>query len=353
MTTQSAAASDFDVPVVEFQNVCRHFGDHIALSNLSFSVKKAEILGIIGHSGAGKTTLLRCLAGLEKPDTGQVKIEGKDMSSLPDKELLPLRQRIGLVFQHFNLLSSKNILKNVALPLKIAGYSKEQRYKKAADLLELVGLPDKAYHYPAQLSGGQKQRVGIARALAADPALLLCDEATSALDPETTRSIIDLLLHINKQLKLTIVLITHEMSVIRLLADRVIVLQQGKIIEEGPVTHVFSHPKTETTQQLLTEEQPSLPDSIVKKLHADAQPNDYAILRVVMLGDIVRRPLIAALQKEHNISAILLEGGITHIREIPIGTLFLAVPAKHSRQTIEALTGMGVETVESIGYVLL
>lgn len=342
-----------DLPVIEFDNVCRNFGNHAALSNLTFSIQKGEIVGIIGHSGAGKTTLLRCLAGLEKPTSGNVKIEGKDIAHLPEKALIPLRQRIGLVFQHFNLLNSKNVLNNIALPLKIAGISKAKRIEKAKELLELVGIPDKALNYPAQLSGGQKQRVGIARALAANPALLLCDEATSALDPETTRSIIELLLRINQKLKLTIVLITHEMSVIRLLADRVFVLQKGKIIEEGAVGQVFAHPQSETTLQLLQEEQPALPQSISQNIHPNPDRNDHAILHVVMMGKVVRDPLIANLQKNYQISAVLLEGNITHIRETPIGTTFLAVPADQWQQTIIALTSMGVETVEKVGYVRL
>lgn len=342
-----------DLPVIEFDNVCRNFGNHAALSNLTFSIQKGEIVGIIGHSGAGKTTLLRCLAGLEKPTSGKVKIEGKDIAHLPEKALIPLRQRIGLVFQHFNLLNSKNVLNNIALPLKIAGIPKAKRIEKAKELLELVGIPDKALNYPAQLSGGQKQRVGIARALAANPALLLCDEATSALDPETTRSIIELLLRINQKLRLTIVLITHEMSVIRLLADRVFVLQKGKIIEEGAVGKVFAHPQSETTQQLLQEEQPSLPQSISQNIHPNPDRNDHAILHVVMMGKVVRDPLIANLQKDYQISAVLLEGNITHIRETPIGTTFLAVPADQWQQTITALTSMGVETVEKVGYVRL
>lgn len=342
-----------DLPVIEFDNVCRNFGNHAALSNLTFSIQKGEIVGIIGHSGAGKTTLLRCLAGLEKPTSGKVKIEGKDIAHLPEKALIPLRQRIGLVFQHFNLLNSKNVLNNIALPLKIAGIPKAKRIEKAKELLELVGIPDKALNYPAQLSGGQKQRVGIARALAANPALLLCDEATSALDPETTRSIIELLLRINQKLKLTIVLITHEMSVIRLLADRVFVLQKGKIIEEGAVGQVFAHPQSETTQQLLQEEQPALPQSISQNIHPNPDRNDHAILHVVMMGKVVRDPLIANLQKDYHISAVLLEGNITHIRETPIGTTFLAVPADQWQQTITALTSMGVETVEKVGYVRL
>lgn len=353
MTLSPSDIPNSTTPVVEFKEVCRSFGGHVALSNLSFQVKKGEIMGIIGHSGAGKTTLLRCLAGLEKPDTGEVRIEGKNIANLPRKELLPLQQRIGLVFQHFNLLSAKTVIDNIILPLKISGLYAGKHHERAKELLELVGLPDKANDYPAQLSGGQKQRVGIARALAANPALLLCDEATSALDPETTRSIIDLLLQINKQLKLTIVLITHEMSVVRLLADRVIVLNKGQIAEEGHVTQIFSHPKTDITKQLLTEERPALPDSITRLLHSDPNPNDYAILHVIMLGTVVRKPLIADLQKDYNISASLLEGSISHIRETPIGTSFLAVPADDCNKTIDALNDMGVESVESLGYVSL
>lgn len=353
MTLSPSDIPNSTTPVVEFKEVCRSFGGHVALSNLSFQVKKGEIMGIIGHSGAGKTTLLRCLAGLEKPDTGEVRIEGKNIANLPRKELLPLQQRIGLVFQHFNLLSAKTVIDNIILPLKISGLYAGKHQERAKELLALVSLPDKANDYPAQLSGGQKQRVGIARALAANPALLLCDEATSALDPETTRSIIDLLLQINKQLKLTIVLITHEMSVVRLLADRVIVLNKGQIAEEGHVTKIFSHPKTDITKQLLTEERPALPDSITRLLHSDPQPNDYAILHVIMLGTVVRKPLIADLQKDYNISASLLEGSISHIRETPIGTSFLAVPADDCNKTIDALNDMGVESVESLGYVSL
>ncbi|CAK7193350.1 Methionine import ATP-binding protein MetN 2 [Commensalibacter sp. Nvir] len=349
----SAVKEPSDLPVVEFEEVYRNFSGHVALSNLSFHVKKGEIMGIIGHSGAGKTTLLRCLAGLEKPDSGKVKIEGNDIASLPRNELLPLRQRIGLIFQHFNLISSKTIIDNIALPLKISGVYKRKRLARAQELLELVGLPDKAYAYPAQLSGGQKQRVGIARALAANPALLLCDEATSALDPETTRSIVDLLIKINKQFNLTIVLITHEMSVIRLLADRVIVLQKGKIIEEGPVTQIFAKPKSEVTKQLLSEEQPTLPATILNHIHQKAEPNDYAIIHVTMLGDVIREPLIANIQKEFSISVILLEGRISHIRETPIGTMFLAVSAHHHTQAMKAFIALGVETVESLGYVSL
>jgi D-methionine transport system ATP-binding protein len=206
--------------VVRLTDVKRRFGTTAALDGISLTVKRGEILGIIGRSGAGKSTLIRCLNGLERADSGEILIEGRDITGLSEQDLQPLRRRIGMIFQHFNLLSAKTVEENVALPLKIEGLAKSERLKRAHELLELVGLADKAKAYPSSLSGGQKQRVGIARALAARPALLLSDEATSALDPETTRSILALLKDINRKLGLTILLITHEMEVVRGIADR-------------------------------------------------------------------------------------------------------------------------------------
>ena len=220
--------------VVRIVDLKRRFGQTPAVDGVSLTVRKGEILGIIGRSGAGKSTLIRCLNGLERPDSGQIFVEGREITGLSERDLQPLRRRIGMIFQHFNLLSAKSVEDNVALPLKIEGRPKAERLKRAAELLELVGLADKAKAYPASLSGGQKQRVGIARALAARPALLLSDEATSALDPETTRSILALLKDINQKLGLTILLITHEMEVIRTIADRVAVIDAGRIVEEGP-----------------------------------------------------------------------------------------------------------------------
>ncbi|MBB3593431.1 ABC-type methionine transport system ATPase subunit [Rhizobium sp. BK529] len=219
--------------VVRLTDVRRRFGTTPALDGISLSVKKGEILGIIGRSGAGKSTLIRCLNGLERADSGEIVIEGRNITGLGEQELQPLRRRIGMIFQHFNLLSAKTVEENVVLPLKIEGVVKAERSKRAHELLELVGLSDKASAYPSSLSGGQKQRVGIARALAARPALLLSDEATSALDPETTRSILTLLKDINRKLGLTILLITHEMEVVRGIADRVAVIDTGRIVEEG------------------------------------------------------------------------------------------------------------------------
>ncbi|MGO7163185.1 methionine ABC transporter ATP-binding protein, partial [Rhizobium johnstonii] len=265
---QSRAAASEEV--VRLTDVKRRFGTTAALDGISLTVKRGEILGIIGRSGAGKSTLIRCLNGLERADSGEILIEGRDITGLSEQELQPLRRRIGMIFQHFNLLSAQTVEENVALPLKIEGLAKSERLKRAHELLELVGLADKAKAYPASLSGGQKQRVGIARALAARPALLLSDEATSALDPETTRSILALLKDINRKLGLTILLITHEMEVVRGIADRVAVIDAGRIVEEGQVWSVFANPQAEITGSLLGGIRPQLPEHIAGRLSATA-----------------------------------------------------------------------------------
>jgi D-methionine transport system ATP-binding protein len=237
---------------LRLSGVTKRFGALAAIEDISLEVRRGEILGIIGRSGAGKSTLIRCLNGLEKPDHGRIEIGGRDIVPLNERGLRAVRGRIGMIFQHFNLIAQKSVASNVALPLKIAGWDRAKRKTRVAELLDLVGLSAKADAYPAQLSGGQKQRVGIARALAASPDLLLSDEATSALDPETTTSILMLLKDINRKLGLTILLITHEMSVIRAVTDRVVVLDHGKIVEQGDTERVFAAPKAELTQRLLT-----------------------------------------------------------------------------------------------------
>jgi D-methionine transport system ATP-binding protein len=238
-------------PLVTVERLCRRFGKTQALADISFTLERGQVLSVIGRSGAGKSTLLRCLNGLERPDEGRIVIDGKDIVGCGEGDLRTVRQRTGMIFQHFNLLSAKTALGNVALPLKLRGIGRAARHARAAELLDLVGLAAKAGDYPAQLSGGQKQRVGIARALASDPALLLCDEATSALDPEATLSILELLGRINRELGLTIVLITHEMNVARMIADRVLVLAAGRIVEEGVTREVLSHPQAAETRLML------------------------------------------------------------------------------------------------------
>lgn len=238
-------------PLVSVEHLDRRFGATRAVEDISFTLGRGQILGVIGRSGAGKSTLLRCLNGLERPDAGRIVIDGVEITGKTETELRAIRQRIGMIFQHFNLLAARTVLANVALPLKLVGVSHAARLARARELLDLVGLADKADSYPARLSGGQKQRVGIARALAADPVLLLCDEATSALDPETTQSILELLRGINRRLGLTIVLITHEMNVARQIADRVMVLAAGRIVEEGPTASVLSAPRASETRLML------------------------------------------------------------------------------------------------------
>jgi D-methionine transport system ATP-binding protein len=338
-------------PIVEMKDVRRMFGNTAAINGVSLSVSRGEILGIIGRSGAGKSTLIRCVNGLEKPDSGSIRIEGREISGLGETELRPLRRRIGMVFQHFNLLSAKTVTDNIALPLKIAGKSRTERARRVTELLELVGLSDKANHYPAQLSGGQKQRVGIARALAAEPALLLSDEATSALDPETTQSILALLKDINTKLGLTILLITHEMDVIRRIADRVIVLDHGAIAEEGPVWKVFANPQSPVTQSMLQVLTPELPASWRARLTDKA--GDKAILRVKLSGEAARGAFFNDVAAATGLVPQLIHGGMDTIQGEPVGTLFISLPAQ-DKAKFEA--GIGylnthADATEVLGYV--
>jgi D-methionine transport system ATP-binding protein len=240
-------------PLIALNDVRKSFAGTggVALDGVSLSVDRGEIFGVIGASGAGKSTLIRLINALESPSSGRVMVESVDVAHLPAAELRDMRRRIGMIFQNFGLLSARTVAGNVAFPLKLAGVPRAERDAKVAALLERVGLAEHAAKYPAQLSGGQKQRVGIARALATDPDILLCDEATSALDPETTRSVLALLRTLNQELGLTIVLITHEMDVVRAVCDRVAVIERGRIVETGPVSQIFAAARHPATQRLL------------------------------------------------------------------------------------------------------
>lgn len=313
-------------PVVRLTGVTKRFGPSIALDGVSLAVTPGEVLGIIGRSGAGKSTLIRCLNGLERPDAGEVEILGRSLQGLPERELMRVRGRIGMIFQHFNLLSAKTVAGNVALPLRIAGVARPRRAERVAELLRLVGLDGKADRYPAQLSGGQKQRVGIARALAAGPALLLSDEATSALDPETTASILDLLRDINRQLGLTIVMITHEMSVVRAVADRVIVLDSGRIVEEGATVQVFAVPGSELTRRLIGAARHA-PDAVPRhRISAEFRPGDHAILRVTATGEAARRPLAGDVARAAGVEPLVLAAQVERLPTGPVAILTLALP---------------------------
>lgn len=242
-------------PMIQVENLCKSFstksGTVEAARNISFSIEKGEIFGIIGLSGAGKSTLVRCLNLLERPTSGSVWVNGKNLTELSERKLRKERQNIGMIFQHFNLLMQRTALDNVCFPMEIVGISKKEARKKALEYLKIVGLEEKALSYPSQLSGGQKQRVAIARVLASDPEILLCDEATSALDPQTTKSILELIRKINKEYGITVVVITHEMSVVQEICNRVAVLERGVLVESGTVEELFRSPKTEAARRLV------------------------------------------------------------------------------------------------------
>lgn len=315
--------------MINFQQV--HKAYHVsgrdipALQPCDLQVARGEVFGIIGHSGAGKSTLLRLINRLEEPSGGRINIDGVEVTALAPQGLRQFRQQVGMIFQHFNLLSSKTVAANVGLPLKLAGLTSAEIDRRVAALLERVGLQDQANKYPAQLSGGQKQRVGIARALATQPKILLCDEATSALDPQTTASVLQLLAQINRELGLTIVLITHEMDVIRRVCDRVAVMDAGVIVEQGPVVEVFLHPQHSTTRRFVLE---------AEQIDENEQQVDFAhvqgrILRLTFKGDATYSPLLGQVARETGIDYSILAGRIDRIKDTPYGQLTLALTGEH------------------------
>ncbi|TBU74297.1 methionine ABC transporter ATP-binding protein [Pseudomonas daroniae] len=292
-----------------------------ALQPCDLHIDRGEVFGIIGHSGAGKSTLLRLINRLEEPSGGRIDIDGVDVTALGADGLRQFRQQVGMIFQHFNLLSSKTVAANVGMPLKLAGVAAREIEQRVAALLERVGLQDHANKYPAQLSGGQKQRVGIARALSTRPKILLCDEATSALDPQTTASVLQLLAEINRELGLTIVLITHEMDVIRRVCDRVAVMDAGVIVEQGPVADVFLHPQHATTRRFVLE---------AEQVDENEQRDDFAhvqgrILRLTFQGDSTYSPMLGQVARETGIDYSILAGRIDRIKDTPYGQLTLAL----------------------------
>ena len=286
-----------------------------ALQSCDLHIERGEVFGIIGPSGAGKSTLLRLINRLEEPSGGRIVIDGVDVTALGADGLRKFRQQAGMIFQHFNLLSSKTVAANVGMPLKLAGVPAREIEQRVAALLERVGLKDHANKYPAQLSGGQKQRVGIARALATRPKILLCDEATSALDPQTTAAVLQLLAEINRELGLTIVLITHEMDVIRRVCDRVAVMDAGVIVEQGPVAEVFLHPQHATTKRFVQE---------AEHVDENDQRDDFAhvqgrILRLTFIGESTYSPVLGQVARETGIDYSILAGRIDRIKDTPYG----------------------------------
>lgn len=320
--------------MIVLRNVSKVFnassGPVTAVEDVSFQVEQGQIYGIIGYSGAGKSTLIRLLNGLEKPTSGSVTIAGQCITDATGEQLRRARLKISMVFQHFNLLWSRTVSENIAFPLQIAGASKAVIKQRVQELIGLVGLTGKEDTYPAQLSGGQKQRVGIARALANNPDVLLCDEATSALDPQTTDSILDLLLSINRQLQLTIVLITHEMHVVRKICHRVAVMEAGRIVEEGEVLSVFTHPQQPITRQFVkqTTEYSSANTPFNPQL-VDAQGG--CVLKLTFIGVSTQQPIVGELTLKYALPFNILHGKMTQTTHGTFGELWLQVAASDTQ----------------------
>ncbi|GAD62803.1 methionine ABC transporter ATP-binding protein [Aquipseudomonas alcaligenes] len=312
--------------MIEFHHVQKTYRvsgrDVPALQSTDLRIEQGQVFGLIGHSGAGKSTLLRLINRLEEPSAGRILVAGEDVTALDATGLRRFRRQVGMIFQHFNLLSSKTVAANVAMPLELAGeLGRAEINQRVAELLARVGLTEHADKYPAQLSGGQKQRVGIARALATRPKILLCDEATSALDPQTTAQVLQLLAEINRELGLTIVLITHEMDVIRRVCDQVAVMDGGRIVEQGPVAQVFLHPQHETTRRFVLEDE---------QVDENEQRDDFAhvdgrILRLTFQGEATYAPLLGTVARETGVDYSILAGRIDRIKDTPYGQLTLAL----------------------------
>ncbi|MBS5935869.1 MAG: methionine ABC transporter ATP-binding protein [Veillonella sp.] len=326
-----------------------------ALKDINLSIKEGEIYGIIGHSGAGKSTLIRCINMLERPTSGAVIVDGTDLVSLSETELRKARKSIGMIFQHFNLLSSRTVYENVAFPLELQGLSKSQIKERVMPILDIVKLTDRMDNYPSQLSGGQKQRVGIARALASDPKVLLCDEATSALDPTTTQDILDLLKDINRKMNLTIIMITHEMQVIREICDHVAVIEGGYILEEGTVVDVFTNPREKTTREFIgSVVKEDLPKAALAHLNMqDTWAEGTApVVRLKFTGNATDEPVVAGLVKRFGLDVSILFGGIDYIQDTSVGRLIIVLEGERSKaqEGLDYIKELPIGS-EVIGYV--
>lgn len=321
-----------------------------ALKGVNLSVESGDIYGIIGMSGAGKSTLVRCMNFLEVPSEGRVLIRGKSLGDYSEKELRRQREQIGMIFQHFNLLMQKTVIENVCFPLYIQGKTRKEARQRAEELLEVVGLGDRANAYPAQLSGGQKQRVAIARALASDPKILLCDEATSALDPQTTASILELLKEINRKFEITIVIITHQMSVVRKICSHVAIMSEGEVVEQGLVTDIFTHPKSQVSRELIRKDSGS--DERKQKLTYDEIRGSQKI-RIVFSENSAFEPVIANMILEFQQPVNILKADTKNVGGTAKGEMILGFPETCTRiqDMKEYLISRGLEIEEADGYV--
>ena len=332
--------------IIQLKNISKTFvtdkGEFKALENVSLDISRGSIYGIIGMSGAGKSTLVRCINYLEVPTEGAVVIDGKELGSLTEKGLREERKSIGMIFQHFNLLQQKNVIDNVSFPLRINGVNKKDAHKRAAELLEIVGLADKANSYPVQLSGGQQQRVAIARALAGNPKILLCDEATSALDPQTTKSILELLKNINEKYGITIVIITHQMAVVREICSHVAVISKGHIVENGEVSEVFSRPKTKEARELI------MLESGENTWYNESSEDDNCV-RIVFTENSAYEPVISNMIKKFNCDVSIYQADTKKINGKTTGEMIIGLPKDNelSRQLKDYLTEKGIIVEEA------
>lgn len=338
--------------MIRFKNVSKNYstkdGALTAVKDVNIDVNDGEIFGIVGYSGAGKSTLVRMLDGLEAPSEGEIDVNGTDVAKLSGRQLRLQRQKIGMIFQHFNLLWSRTVIDNVALPLEIAKVPRSKRRQRAEDLIKLVGLEGREHSYPSELSGGQKQRVGIARALANEPSILISDEATSALDPDTTNEVLDLLLKINKQMNLTILLITHEMHAIAKVCDRVAVMSSGQVVETGSVFDVFRHPKADVTKKFVSEEfTPKQDDSTITLDELIKKYPDGQIIRLVFHGPQAELPIVSEVVKKYpDLTISIIAGAIRQTQEGALGSLDLQLVGADEQiaDALAYLKKMHVET---------
>ncbi|GAB2654783.1 methionine ABC transporter ATP-binding protein MetN [Vibrio panuliri] len=325
-----------------------------ALKDINLHISQGTIFGVIGASGAGKSTLIRCVNMLEAPTSGEIIVDGVDLTKLTKSQLSAARRNIGMIFQHFNLLSSRTVFENVALPLELASKEKAHINQKVTELLKLVGLADKHESYPSNLSGGQKQRVAIARALASDPKVLLCDEATSALDPATTQSILELLREINRQLQITILLITHEMDVVKSICHEVAIIGGGELVEKGTVGEIFAHPKTELAHEFIRSTLDlSIPEDYQVRLQPTRVEGSYPLVRLEFTGATVDAPLMSQISRTYNIDVNILSSDLDYAGGVKFGMMVAELfgSEEDDNNAIAFLRENNVK-VEVLGYVL-
>lgn len=343
--------------MIELKEVTKTYiskkGTVVALDKINLSVKPGEIMGIIGTSGAGKSTLIRCINLLEQPTSGSVTVDATVLTNQTPAKLRESRKHIGMIFQHFNLLSLRTVFDNVAFPLELAKVGKQNILKKVSSLLSLVGLENRGGHYPAELSGGQKQRVAIARALAGNPKVLLCDEATSALDPQTGHAILNLLEHISNELGITILLITHDMNVIKNICDRVAILEHGVIIEENTVAKFFASPKTAIAKQFIASSiRQDLPREIQSLLQPESSSVNFPVIRLWFHEESTSQPIIAGTCQRCKVDINIIQANLEYIHHHPVGIMIVKIEGtkENSQKAIDHLRCLGIR-IEQLGYI--